>query len=103
MSEIAKDNTNKVLSDVGTEVSKRLIMATLLVERTAKILCPVKTGSLKRSITHKFTGKNDAQIGSNLNYAPHVELGTRFWSGKPFLRPALHQNLKEIKRILGAK
>jgi phage gpG-like protein len=74
-----------------------------MVERVAKILCPVRTGTLKRSITHKFVGKNDAQVGSNIEYAPHVELGTVKWSGKPFLRPALHQCLPDIKRLLGAK
>lgn len=102
-SNIDKDNTEKILGAVKKKASSRLITATLMVERIAKIFCPVKTGTLKRSINHKFIGNEDAQVGSNISYAPYVEFGTVHWSGKPFLRPALHQCLPAIKRLFGVK
>lgn len=98
---ISKDNTKKFMEIAGQKVHRGLVQATLLVERDAKILCPVKTGTLKRSITHEFLEENFAIVGSNVEYASHVELGTVNWpGGKPFLRPALHKNLEEIKRLL---
>ncbi len=85
---------------MSEQVSSNLKKVTLSVERDAKVFCAVLTGTLKRSITHKFIGNHEAIVGSNIEYAPHVELGTVKWSGKPFLRPALAKNMKDIKKIL---
>lgn len=98
---IDKDNTKKYLEIAGQKVHAGLVKATLLVERDAKLLTPVDTGTLRRSITHEFHGKHKAVVGSNVEYAPHVEMGTSKWNGKPFLRPALHKNLRKIKKLLG--
>lgn len=65
----------------------------LQVETAAKRLAPVDTGRLRSSITHSVSGNGDslrADIYSDVNYAIYQELGTRYQSGKPFLRPALH-------------
>jgi len=97
---ISKDNTEKFMKVAGKKVHRGLVRATLLVERDAKKFCPVRTGTLKRSITHEFLDKNMAIVGSNVEYAPYVELGTSRMAARPFLRPALHKNLKEIKRLL---
>lgn len=72
-----------------------------MVERDAKIFCPVKTGTLKRSITHNFLDEHTAIVGSNVEYAPFVELGTSKMAARPYLRPALHKNLGAIKRLFG--
>ncbi|WP_334111256.1 HK97-gp10 family putative phage morphogenesis protein [Thermodesulfitimonas autotrophica] len=60
---------------------KALVRAGLLVERDAKKLCPVDTGRLRTSISHRLTGagtKNPAvEVGTNVEYAPYVEFGTR--------------------------
>lgn len=95
-----KDNSAKYMLIAGQKVHRGLVKATLMVERDAKILCPVKTGTLKRSITHEFKNKNFAIVGSNIKYAPHIELGTYKMSAQPYLRPALHKNLGAIKRLL---
>jgi len=98
---IDKDNTKKFIEIAGQKVHAGLVKATLLVERTAKELVPVDTGTLKRSITHEFHSKTHATVGSNVEYAPFVELGTSRMTAQPFLRPALHMNLKAIKKLLG--
>jgi len=97
---ITKDNTDKFFKKVEAQVSANLKTATMLVERDAKIFCPVLTGTLKRSITHEFPGKHTAIVGSNIEYAPHVELGTSKMAAHPFLRPAIIKNRKAIKRLL---
>lgn len=66
----------------------------LQVETAAKRLAPVDTGRLRSSITHGVSGNGDtlrADIYSDVNYAIYQELGTRYQSGKPYLRPALAQ------------
>jgi HK97 gp10 family phage protein len=54
--------------------------ATLLVQRDAKINAPVDTGRLRASITPevRVQGRTvQGVVGSNVIYAPFVELGTR--------------------------
>ena len=48
----------------------------------------VRTGALKNSITHDKDNQY-AYIGSNLDYAPYVELGTYKMKARPFLRNAV--------------
>jgi len=64
-----------------------------LVERGAKMIVPVDTGQLRRSITTEveINDKNIVgRVGTNVKYAPYVELGTRKMSPRPYLRPALY-------------
>jgi len=44
-----------------------------------------------------------AIVGTNVEYAPYVEMGTRFWPGKPYLRPALEMNKDKIKQLFKEK
>jgi len=97
-----EDNTDGVLSEVDRRIKAKLTQAVLMVERTAKQMCPVKTGTLRRSITHKIETRS-AVVGSNVEYAPHVEMGTSKMSARPFLRPALETNMEKIKRLFGAR
>lgn len=97
-----KDNTNAVLAKADELVKKKLELASLLVERSAKENCPVKTGTLRRSITRRV-GKRKARVGSNVEYAPFVEMGTRKMPAQPYLRPALESNRDRIKRLFGVK
>lgn len=50
------------------------------------------TGRLMASIHHQMVGAGQsvqAQIGSDVQYALYLELGTRYMAPRPFLRPAL--------------
>lgn len=78
-------------------VGVHLIKAANAVERSAKRLCPVDTGRLRASITHRIA--RDAQgllalVGSNVHYAIFVELGTRYQRAQPYLRPALRSAIR---------
>jgi len=99
-----KDNTNDVLAEVDRLAKGKLQIAALLVERTAKETgyCPVDTGTARRSITHKVE-KRRAVIGSNVDYFPHIEMGTRKMSAHAPLRRSLETNWNKIKRLFGAK
>ena len=101
-----KDNTNAVLAEAERLAKEKLLTAALLVERTAKMpgYCPVKTGTAKRSITHEMApdGKS-VKVGSNIEYFPFIEMGTRFMQAFAPLRRALETNMNKIKRLFGAR
>lgn len=72
--------------------AKAILRAGVKVEGAAKRICPVDTGRLRSSISHELA--RDAKglacfVGTNVDYAIFVELGTRFMPAQPYLRPAL--------------
>lgn len=76
----------------GREVAYDLERRAGRVERAAKRLCPVDTGRLQGSINHALFIDPDglvARVGSDVHYAPYVELGTSRMAAQPYLRPAL--------------
>ena len=76
---------------------KAVTEAVITVEADAKLLCPVDTGTLKRSITHEVNSdekKTVGSVGSNVEYAYWTERHT------PYLEPAVDKNLEQIKRKL---
>jgi len=42
-------------------------------------------------------------VGTNVFYAPYIELGTKGRGATPFLRAAYYEVLPKIKKVLGAK
>jgi HK97 gp10 family phage protein len=79
---------------LGGPTGRYMQKLALQVETAAKRLAPVDTGRLRSSIEHTVSGNGDsmhADIYSTVNYAIYQELGTRYQSGTPYLRPALHQ------------
>ena len=111
--------------DVPMAIAKGLENACLVVERSAKSNAPVRTGNLRSSITHKVsTGSLEGVIGTAIDYAPYVEIGTGIYSSmgggrqggwkyvdaegnghftmgsrpQPFMKPAMDTNLSAILR-----
>lgn len=78
----------------------------LQIERDAKKGAPVDTGNLRASIESEVH-LEDADtvagfVGTNVEYAPFVELGTSRMGAQPFLRPAVEENRDLIEDELGA-
>ena len=72
-----------------------------MAESYAKRLCPVDTGRLRNSITHQREGTSAVVIGTNVEYAPFVELGTiRHPEPQPYLRPAIEDHRDEYQMVL---
>lgn len=102
-------------------LEKALEKACLIVENSAKQCCPVGDGQLRQSINHKVDGKK-GEVGTSVEYAPYVEIGTGIYStegtgrqtpwtykdakgewhttrgmkAKPFLKPAVDKNRGRI-------
>lgn len=62
-------------------IEKGLEKACLVVETDAKVRCPVDDGQLRQSIHHTVEGDTGV-VGSNVEYAPYVEIGTGIYSSK---------------------
>ena len=59
----------------------------------------VDTGTLKRSIGIEITdGGMTAEVEPTADYAPYVELGTRFMEAQPYLGPAFNEQKEKFKK-----
>lgn len=98
---IAVDNTDKVGEELIEACRRALEICGGKGETYAKLKCPVRTGNLRNSITHEVAddGKS-VKIGSNVEYAPYVELGTYRMREQPYLRPAIENHIGEYKNII---
>ena len=99
MSYTYKDNTDEVLA--ALERAKKLVLEAigLTAEGYAKKDTPVDTGRLRNSISH-VTDDEAAYIGTNVEYAPYVELGARGRKGVHMLQRAASEHTDEYKRIM---
>ena len=127
------DNSAKVLADLTRAKARTMEIIGLKAEGYAKKLCPVGTvestgikgyrgGTLRNSITHAVD-KDTVAIGSNVEYAPYVELGTgphfepppdwetftskrgsgvgrAYVKPRPYLQPAIEEHRDEYKTIM---
>lgn len=56
-------------------------------------------GTLKRSIGLEITGGGMvAEVEPTADYAPYVELGTRFMEAQPYLKPAFDEQKEKFKQ-----
>lgn len=91
-----------ILSDVDKNVSDEINKTAYNIEKDAKRTCPVDTGYLRRSITTS-PGNLEAEVGTDVEYAPFVEFGTRYQSAQPYLMPSFDSNIDGIEdRIVEA-
>ena len=134
---IVENNIDKVLDELDSDIEEILTMIGIKAEKYAKARCPVGTpestgkkgyrgGTLRNSITFELTqfgSDNAVVVGTNVEYAPYVELGTGpffesppAWeefdsvsgsgSGKgyvrprPYLKPAIQDHLDVYSKII---
>ena len=87
--EVREDNREAIADAIDQALATALEAVGLVAEGYAKRACPVDTGRLRNSITHLVVPDEDSvYIGTNVEYAPDVELGTVHQDAQPFLKPA---------------
>lgn len=119
------DNSKEVLEAMQQAAVRALEKCGLTAEGYAKKLCSVDTGNLRNSITHTVDEEEPAAyIGSNVEYAAYVELGTgKYVSGgrptpwvyqdaqgrwhmthgqraQPYIKPAVADHVGTYKNII---
>lgn len=76
----------------------RLFGTGVNIQTRAKRQVPVDTGRLRSSIQTSAPFRRGTRlvvtVGSNVKYAGYVERGTRFMRARPYLRPALEQEMR---------
>lgn len=97
-----EDHSPEFLEELKRRIPVALEECGLAAEGYAKRLCPVDTGLLRNSITHAVV-EDSAYIGTNVEYAPYVEMGTSRTRAQPFIRPAITENADDYKRIIEAR
>lgn len=98
---VKQDNTEQVADGIESAIDAALETIGLLAENYAQKKCPVDTGNLRGSITHEVdAGDNAVYIGTNVKYAPYVELGTSRQKAQPFLRPAASEHGAQYRQVL---
>lgn len=81
-------DVKKVVRHIGAEMQAK-----------AQQNAPVDTGTLKRSIGIEITdGGMTAEVEPTADYAPYVELGTRFMEAQPYLGPAFNEQKEKFKK-----
>ena len=91
-------NVNDILSALGKGKRNALTAIGATAETYAKKATPVDTGRLRNSISHTVDGEA-AYIGSNVEYAPYVELGTSRAKAHHMLQKAATEHSAEYKRL----
>jgi HK97 gp10 family phage protein len=118
-------NREEIEKEAEKAIQRALEAIGLQAEGYAKMNCTVDTGLLRNSITHAVSGEsfshdyksnngeksgqvsgtightedNSVFIGSNVEYAPFVEMGTSKMKAQPFLKPAITEHTNEYKQI----
>ena len=88
-----------VLSAVSEAKARALEIMGGVCEGYAAEAAPFKTGRLSGSITHKPLDGSTEIVGTNVEYAPYQEFGTRKMKAHPYLRPAVENHVQEYKHI----
>ena len=96
--EVINSHVDEVLDALQSQKAKVLEEWGLIAEAYASDYCPVDTGRLRASISHD-TDEDTMYIGTNVEYAPYVELGTSRMDAQPYLRPAIENHMSEYEQI----
>lgn len=86
----------KALTEIGIEAEAHA--KEIITEKGA-----VDTGRLRNSITHAVGDHNGdpaVYIGTNVEYAPYIELGARGRPPRAYLKPAVEDFRDEYKEIV---
>lgn len=107
-------NKDEILEALGEQLGQAMIAIGMTAESNAKQEITkavydtpesksgyVRTGRLRNSISYGVdTDEPAVYIGSNVEYAPYVELGTSKMRARPFLKPAVVNYAGEYKDLL---
>jgi HK97 gp10 family phage protein len=95
------DRSPEVLRGLESKKAQALEAIGARAETYAKSNTPVDTGNLRNSMAHAVSG-DSAYIGSNVEYAPYVEFGTRRNKAHHMLKKAAEGHSDEYKAIAKA-
>ena len=84
------------IADIETAANEAVQAAGIECQAEAKRACPVDTGRLRSSIQYN-PGHLECTVGTNTEYSPFVEHGTRYQKAQPFLFPAFEISRRNLE------
>lgn len=120
---IFKDGTKAAIERIKKNRDAALMESAIAMEGNIAIRCPVDTGHLRQSIGRRVRlydknvsgekksggldsyppNEGEAYIGTNVEYAPYVEYGTKYQKAQPYMRPGAVASEKAIASIFEEK
>lgn len=109
-----EDNSKDFLKELDDRIPPALEECGLAAEKFAKEEVTKKvydtpespnyrrTGNLRNGISHA-TDEKTAYVGTNVEYAPYVEMGTVKMKARPFIKPAVTDHQSEYQKIIEAR
>ena len=120
------DHSEEFKQELSEALLRALEICGIQCQAYAVLLCPVDTGTLRNSISHKvYPSEKAVHIGTASGYGAYVELGTGIYAEKggtkkpwvykdakgkwhwtrgneanPFLKPALNDHADEYREII---
>lgn len=98
------DNAEQIRNALESTIVRILNECGELLEAYAKDIVPVDTGNLRASIQYIIdVAEKSVYIGvsfSDADYAHYVELGTYKMAAQPYLKPAVVNNVSQIRGII---
>ena len=92
-----------LIKDVVEASEETIKEGCLTIKEDAKELCPVDDGELRASIKDEQSNHNnviEGTVGTDKEYAPFVEFGTRYRVPSPFLYPSFNKHKDTFKSNL---
>lgn len=98
---VEKNNARELQGAFNQAIARALEEIGLAAERFAKQETPVDTGRLRNSMTHAIsTSEKAVYVGTNVEYGPYIEMGTRRYKGRHMLQHAAENHTDYYRRIL---
>lgn len=111
------DRTAEAKKDAADDMRKALTEAAIHLEGEIAARTPENTGHLRASISHiaplgrsngekkaemlgGTAGKDEAYVGTNVEYAPYVEFGTKYQKPQPYMRTGFAAARKALEMII---
>lgn len=101
------NKTNQVITEMVKQVDLGVKKSTRVAERNIKIMTPVVTGTLRRSIHSRDIKLAESEVysaetadGKIVEYAEYVEYGTIHFAPRAMFRKGIAMSENEIERIM---
>lgn len=110
-----EDSSDAVVREISERRKLALTEAAIQLEGEIVSRTPVDTGHLRASISHLaplgksdeggdrlagFSPEDSAIVGTNVEYAPYVEYGTRYQKAQPYMRTGFAAAKNDMDRII---
>ena len=96
-----EDYSEEVIEALANALERGMMAIGETAEKYAKEIVPVDTGRLRNSITYEVNKDDMAiYIGSRVEYAAPVELGTSRMRPRPYRSPAATQHNAEYRDLI---